>query len=82
MNIRKLIPLFVFILIVLTSLIYAANKNSNNEVIISNQNPIVLTDIQISACNAAHIGATCKTRLVDLNIVTPRDCCLVLGKCC
>jgi len=42
----------------------------------------MLSDIQITACNAAHEAKTCDTRLPELGIVLKEDCCEVLGKCC
>lgn len=41
-----------------------------------------LSDIQVTACNAAHEAGTCDTRLSELGIVLKEDCCEVLGKCC
>ena len=41
-----------------------------------------LSDMQITACNAAHEAGTCDTRLPELGIVLKEDCCQVLGKCC
>ena len=41
-----------------------------------------LSDMQITACNAAHEARTCNTRLAELGIVLKEDCCKVLGKCC
>ena len=41
-----------------------------------------LSDMQITACNAAHEAGTCDTRLAELGIVLKEDCCKYLGKCC
>lgn len=41
-----------------------------------------LSDMQITACNAAHDAKTCDTRLAELGIVLKEDCCQILGKCC
>ena len=41
-----------------------------------------LSDMQITACNAAHEARTCDTRLAELGIVLKENCCKVLGKCC
>ena len=41
-----------------------------------------LSDMQVTACNAAHEAGTCDTRLAELGIVLKEDCCKVLGKCC
>ena len=41
-----------------------------------------LSELQVSACNAADEAGTCQTRLIDVAIVMPDECCEVLGKCC
>jgi len=41
-----------------------------------------LSDMQITACNAAHDAKTCDTRLAELGIFLKEDCCQILGKCC
>jgi hypothetical protein len=41
-----------------------------------------LSDLQKDACNSADLGHTCQTKLADLEIVSPDDCCKYLGKCC
>lgn len=41
-----------------------------------------LSDMQVTACNAAHEASTCDTRLPELGIVLKEDCCQSLGKCC
>ncbi|MEM2919037.1 MAG: hypothetical protein QXY62_06030 [Candidatus Altiarchaeota archaeon] len=41
-----------------------------------------LSDLQISACEAADEGGTCFTKLPELNLVSAEDCCKYLGKCC
>ena len=82
MNIRKLFPLFAFVLIVLSSLLYAANKPESNFEIFPNKPKMSLTDMQVATCNAAHIGESCHSKLTQLNIVEPAECCIVLGKCC
>ena len=41
-----------------------------------------LSELQITACEAADRGGTCNTRLTDLGIVLKEECCQVLGKCC
>ncbi|MEA3342624.1 MAG: hypothetical protein U9Q92_00520 [archaeon] len=46
------------------------------------QNPKVLTDFQIEACNAADKAGTCDTKLRQLGIVSKEDCCNSLSKCC
>jgi hypothetical protein len=41
-----------------------------------------LSELQVSACNAANDGGTCDTKLEDLGIVTKSECCSKLNKCC
>ncbi len=41
-----------------------------------------LSDIQVDACNAADEAGTCYTKLRELNMVTPQECCKHLKKCC
>jgi len=41
-----------------------------------------LSELQVSACNAADEAGTCQTRLVEVGIIMPSECCEVLGKCC
>ena len=43
---------------------------------------VPLSDLQKSACNSADAGHTCQTKLADLGIVSPDDCCKYLDKCC
>ena len=42
-----------------------------------------LSDLQVTACNAADRAQTCQTRLPKLvGLVTQEECCKYLGKCC
>jgi hypothetical protein len=41
-----------------------------------------LTELQTDACNTADASGTCETRLVDVGIVQPEECCQAIGKCC
>jgi hypothetical protein len=41
-----------------------------------------LSEIQVTACNAADEGGTCETKLDELDLVAREDCCKYLGKCC
>ena len=43
---------------------------------------IPLSDLQKGACDSADIGHTCQTKLADLGIVSPDECCKYLNKCC
>ena len=42
---------------------------------------IVLNDLQVTACESASSNNNCE-RLDDLGLVSGRDCCYVLNKCC
>lgn len=83
MNTKKMIPLLVFTLIIISSLIYAGNTTSKETISQNTQTKeIKLSDIQMSACNAADIGGTCQTKLARLGLVSSADCCYYMGKCC
>ncbi len=42
-----------------------------------------LSELQVTACNAADRAQTCQTRLPKLvGLVTKEDCCKYLNKCC
>ncbi|MDD3175970.1 MAG: hypothetical protein PHU51_05830 [Candidatus Nanoarchaeia archaeon] len=82
MHTKNFLPILTFVLIVVVSLLYAANRTESNFENNMSASAIMLTDIQISACNAAQVGGTCKTKLPELNLVQPKDCCRLLGKCC
>ena len=41
-----------------------------------------LSDMQITACNAADEAGTCDSRLPEVGIVLKEECCERLGKCC
>jgi len=41
-----------------------------------------LSEIQTEACAAADDAGTCTTRLLEVGIVMPEDCCQALGRCC
>jgi hypothetical protein len=41
-----------------------------------------LSELQITACDTADSAETCVTKLSDLGIVSPEQCCDALGKCC
>ena len=44
--------------------------------------PKNLDDLQITVCEEADKAGTCQTRLIEIGIVMPDECCEVLGKCC
>ena len=41
-----------------------------------------LDDLQVVVCEEADKAGTCQTRLIEVGIVMPEECCEVLGKCC
>ena len=41
-----------------------------------------LSNMQITACNAANQAGTCNSRLPEVGIVLQEECCEQLGKCC
>jgi hypothetical protein len=44
---------------------------------------VPLSDLQVTACNAADKAQTCQTRLPKLvGLVAKEDCCRYLKKCC
>ncbi|MFZ2455486.1 MAG: hypothetical protein WAX07_03315 [Candidatus Altiarchaeia archaeon] len=47
------------------------------------QENVPLSELQVTACNAADKAQTCQTRLPKLvGLVTQQDCCKYLKKCC
>ena len=70
----KKFGLILLILIILTA---GCQKNTEPKT-----EAKTLSDMQITACNAAHEAGTCDTRLAELGIVLKEDCCKYLGKCC
>ena len=41
-----------------------------------------LDDLQITACEEADKAGTCYSRLIEIGIVMPNECCEILRKCC
>ena len=41
-----------------------------------------LDEFQVTACEEAGKSGTCQTRLVEVGIVSPDECCKFLGVCC
>ena len=44
--------------------------------------PKTLSELQITACDAADKAGSCDTRLIEVGIVMKEECCQILGKCC
>jgi len=70
----------IIILILLIFVVLIAGCQKSFEV--KDKSTKSLSDMQVTACNAAHEAGTCDTRLPELGIVLKEDCCKVLGKCC
>ena len=75
---KKLILILLFFII----LIAGCQSYQAKDEIIGQKSAKTLTDMQITACNAAHEAGTCNTRLQELGIILKEDCCQILGKCC
>jgi hypothetical protein len=60
----------------------AQTTTTENQVPATTLEAIPLTDLQTEACNTADAGATCESKLKELNIVSLEDCCKYLNKCC
>lgn len=41
-----------------------------------------ITELKQVACEAADEGGTCQTKLLEIGLVTPSECCESFGKCC
>ena len=41
-----------------------------------------VNELYLTACTSAEKGGTCKTKLVDLGLIMPEDCCKKFSKCC
>lgn len=41
-----------------------------------------LDEMKITACQEADKAGTCQTRLIEVGIVMPDECCESLGVCC
>lgn len=41
-----------------------------------------LDSLQTTACEEADKAGTCQTRLIEVGIVMPNECCEAIGKCC
>ena len=41
-----------------------------------------LDELQTTLCEEADKAGTCQTRMVEIGIVMPDECCEVLEKCC
>ena len=44
--------------------------------------PKNLDELQITVCEEADKAGTCQTRLIEIGIVMPNECCEILRKCC
>ncbi len=42
----------------------------------------VLNELQSAACQEAAKAGTCQTRLIEVGVVLPEECCKILSRCC
>ena len=68
---RQILFLIVLTIILLSC---AAPKTTNADTAVS--------EIKALACNKADQAGTCFTKLPQLGIITPEECCEQMGKCC
>jgi len=74
MRIEKVISFFILIIVMLSSISCGESPKKEAQ--------MVLSELQITACNSAHGAGTCDTRLNEVGIVLKEDCCKYLAKCC
>lgn len=66
----------LIILVLLTVLLFGCTK-------VPDKNPEnAIDDLKMTACEEADKAGTCQTRLIEVGIVMPDECCKTLGKCC
>jgi len=68
----KYVIIFCFIIIIIISGCVKQTMDKTPE----------LTEMQITACNSADKAGTCVSKLPELNLVTAKECCESLNKCC
>jgi len=71
-------PLLALFLIVLLFLIGCETQKPAE----TEAEPIDLDELQTTVCEEADKAGTCQTRLIDIGIVMPDECCEALEKCC
>lgn len=69
---KKKLVLTVFLLMLLFGCVKVQKEESNDK----------LDDLQKTACEKADEAGTCQTKLIDLGMVMPDECCEAIGKCC
>lgn len=80
----------VFLILSAIASIFPAKLNLSPEIKSQQDNQNVYTfqerkdihDLQMTACISAEKGATCNTRLPELDLIAPEDCCRLFEKCC
>ena len=70
---QKVVIFLVLAAVLLFVFDYVAEQSSDD---------IVLSELQVLACEAADEARTCSSRLPDVGIVLQEECCQALGKCC
>jgi len=68
------------VLLILSIIIIAGCSSVEKKPTMNKTNAISL--IKSTACNKADEAGTCFTKLMDLGIVTPEECCQQMNKCC
>ena len=66
-------------MVLITLVLIVACKKQEAEI---PKEPGTLGELQTTACNAADEAGTCNSRLIEVGIVEPAECCEILGKCC
>ena len=69
---KLILVLFLIILVFISACTKSTEKTSEEG----------LGDLQIIACTEADRAGTCQTRLVEVGIIMPNECCEELGRCC
>ncbi|MBI4148892.1 hypothetical protein HY491_00435 [Candidatus Woesearchaeota archaeon] len=75
---KSLNSAWIIALIIVLVIVFLANKSADKPA----PQQKSLSDLQITACTAAHNAGTCTTNLPELGLVLSEECCEALGKCC
>lgn len=79
---KKIVICLFLVSAVFLSLCLEQEEEKEQPVVTTTLKEMPLSELQITACNSADEGGTCETKLPELGLVTPEDCCKYLGKCC
>ena len=75
-------PVLVLFLIISLFLVSCATIPEEIEDQDSGTSEKKLDELQTTVCEEADKAGTCQTRLIEIGIVMPDECCEVLEKCC